>query len=180
MFVLVQIHFCNSFQSVLSSLCLLALWATWLLSQLMLHWWCWDQKARAANAQSFTLWQQATIEITWRDHPIIACSWHIHKWVLFFAHIPFMVNRTFNECQQRRCNNIPSFYNKQHRSHVLFAKSAPGMTLNIQVTAPFCCDWKAQVANAQSFTLWQQATIQITQWDRSIIACSCHMLCIWV
>jgi len=114
------------------------------------------------------------------DHPIIACSWHIHKWVIFFAHIPFMVNRTFNECQQRRCNNIPSFYNKQHRSHVLFAKSAPGMTLNIQVTAPFCCDWKAQVANAQSFTLWQQATIQITQWDRSIIACSCHMLCIWV
>jgi len=29
-------------------------------------------KARAACAQSFALWQQATIEITRRDHSIIA------------------------------------------------------------------------------------------------------------
>jgi len=27
----------------------------------------------------------------------------------------------------------------------------------------------------QSFTLWQQATIQITCHDHSIIACSCHV-----
>jgi len=30
----------------------------------------------------------------------------IYIWVLFFVHIPFMVNRTFNTCQPRGCNNI--------------------------------------------------------------------------
>jgi len=32
---------------------------------------------------------------TCRNHSIIACSHHIYM-VLFFAHIPFMVNRTFS------------------------------------------------------------------------------------
>jgi len=40
--------------------------------------WCCDRKARAASAQSFTLRQQATIEITRRDHSIIACSCHVY------------------------------------------------------------------------------------------------------
>jgi len=35
---------------------------------------CCDRKARAASAQSFALWQQATIEITRSVHFIIACS----------------------------------------------------------------------------------------------------------
>jgi len=29
---------------------------------------CYDRKAQAASAQSFTIWQQTTIEITRRDH----------------------------------------------------------------------------------------------------------------
>ena len=53
---------------------------------------CCDRKARAACAQSFTLWQQATIEFMRRNHSIIACSRHIYM-VLFFTHIPFVVNR---------------------------------------------------------------------------------------
>ena len=40
---------------------------------------CCDRKARAASAQSFTLWQQETIEITRCDHSIIACSRHIKE-----------------------------------------------------------------------------------------------------
>ena len=32
------------------------------------RWWCCDRKARAACAQSFALWQEATIEITRRYH----------------------------------------------------------------------------------------------------------------
>ena len=48
----------------------------------------------AESAQSFKLCQQATIEITRRDHSIIACSRHTYM-VLFFAHIPFVVNRAF-------------------------------------------------------------------------------------
>ena len=63
-------------------------------------WGCCDRIARAACTQSFALWQQATIEFTRRDHSIIACSGHI--WVLFFAHIPFMVNHTFNAMPTER------------------------------------------------------------------------------
>jgi len=43
---------------------------------------CCDRKSRAACGQSFALWQQATIEITRRDHSIIACSRHIYNGVL--------------------------------------------------------------------------------------------------
>ena len=62
---------------------------------------CCDRKFRAACAQSFAPWQQATIEITRRDHSIIACSRHTHIF-LFFAHIPFVVNRTINATPPER------------------------------------------------------------------------------
>jgi len=62
---------------------------------------CYDRKARAACAQSFALWQQATIESTCCDHSIIACLHHIYM-VLFFTHIPFVVNRTFNATPAER------------------------------------------------------------------------------
>jgi len=58
-------------------------------------------KARAACAQSFTLWQQATIEITYRDHSIIACSCHVYI-LLFFTHMSFVVNHTFNATPPER------------------------------------------------------------------------------
>jgi len=44
------------------------------------------QKARTACAQSFTLWQQATIEFTWRNHSIIGYSNHIYMGVVLCAH----------------------------------------------------------------------------------------------
>ena len=47
---------------------------------------CCYRKSRAACAQSFAPWQQATIEITRRDHSIIACSCHIHNGVILHAH----------------------------------------------------------------------------------------------
>jgi len=56
---------------------------------------------RSESAQSFALWQQATIEITCHDPSIIACLRHIYM-VLFFAHIPFVVNRTFNATPAER------------------------------------------------------------------------------
>jgi len=40
-------------------------------------------------------WQQATIEIMRRNQSIIGCACHICI-LLLFAHIPFMVNHTFN------------------------------------------------------------------------------------
>jgi len=44
-------------------------------------WYCCDRKARAACEQSFTLRQQATIEIMRRNHSIIACLRHIHIYI---------------------------------------------------------------------------------------------------
>jgi len=42
--------------------------------------------ARAASVQSFTLWQQATIEIMRRTHSIIACSCHLYMGVILRDH----------------------------------------------------------------------------------------------
>jgi len=48
---------------------------------------CCDRKARGASAQSFTLCQQATIEITCHDHSVIACSCHVYMDVVVRAHL---------------------------------------------------------------------------------------------
>jgi len=47
---------------------------------------CCDRKAWAACAQSFALWQQATIEFTCHDHSVVACSYYIHVGVVLLAH----------------------------------------------------------------------------------------------
>jgi len=46
---------------------------------------CCDRKSRAACAQSFAPWQQATIEITRRDHSNIASSRHLHTCTCIFV-----------------------------------------------------------------------------------------------
>ena len=66
-----------------------------------------DRKARGACALSFALWQQATIEFTRRHHSIITCSRHIYV-LLFFAHIPFVVNHTFNATPPERLQLLRS------------------------------------------------------------------------
>jgi len=66
---------------------------------------CCDRKSRAACAQSFATWQQATIEIIRRDHSIIACSRHLHVF-LFFAHIPLVVNHTINATPRERLHYV--------------------------------------------------------------------------
>jgi len=92
---------------------------------------CCSRKAWEASAQSFTLWQQATVEIkrsllssslvstincslalqalleiTHQDHSIgITLLLLVHTtyiWVLFLTHIPFVVNRTFNATPTER------------------------------------------------------------------------------
>jgi len=69
---------------------------------------------QAACAQSFTLWQQATIEITRHDHSIIACSRQINI-VLFFAHIPFVVNRAFNATPAERLQHLTMVCHRKDR-----------------------------------------------------------------
>jgi len=89
---------------------------------------CCDQKAWTASAQSFTLWQQAIVRITRRDHSIIACSRHIYLCVALCAH-PICGESHF----QRNINwevattSLP-FCSELHLSHILCEKFAPGTT----------------------------------------------------
>ena len=59
--------------------------------------------------QSFAPWQQTTIEITWRDHSIIACSHHAYIY-LCSSRTPrsWWITQSMQR-HQRGCNNIPSF-----------------------------------------------------------------------
>jgi len=69
--------------------------------------------------------------------------------------------------------------NLHHRGPILLHEvanlwntfSLRGISINYIV---HCCDRKSQATSAQSFTLWQQATIEMTRRDRSVIACSHH------
>ena len=65
---------------------------------------CCDRKSRAACAQSFTVWQQATIEITCHDHSIIACSRHIYTGVVLRASRSWWITHS-TQHQRRGCNN---------------------------------------------------------------------------
>jgi len=88
--------------------------------------WCCDRKSRAAWAQIFALWQQATIEFTCHDHSlgrlvIMFNRSHVNigrastprslyyylfaphiSMVLFFTHIPFVGNHTINATPPER------------------------------------------------------------------------------
>ena len=106
------------------------MWKNWKLN------YCCNWKARAASAQSFTLWQQAAIEIMCcnhslrtlvilfnrsqasigRDyslwHPIIACSCHIYMGAIVCAH---PIRRNANG---EVVTTSHPFYNEPHRSHI--------------------------------------------------------------
>jgi len=100
------------------------------------------RKAQAASAQSFTLYPQAKTYFTCHDHSFIACLRHVYI-LLFFTHILFVVNPTFNATSTERLQQHP----------LLFTTTAPiarslykGWTrhdLHILVTAPFCCYQKS-------------------------------------
>jgi len=113
---------------------------------------CCDWKARAACAQNFTLWQQATIEFMRHNRSIIACSCRIYMGVVLCTH-----SVRGEQCIQRNTNRevaitSPPFYNEPHRSHVLFSVCT-WHNLDILVTAPLCCESQARAACAQSFAL---------------------------
>jgi len=54
-----------------------------------------------------------------RDHmPRSLYYWLFAPWVLFFTHMPVVVNRTFNATQQRGCNTDTGYF---AMSHVIFS-----------------------------------------------------------
>jgi len=72
-------------------------------------------------------WQQATIEITRRNHTISAWSCHIYGFYSLRTSRSWWIAHS-TQCQPRGCNNIPSFYNELHQTHIHFLKDASGMT----------------------------------------------------
>jgi len=67
-----------------------------------------DRKSRAAYAQGFALWQQATVEITRRDHSIIPCSRHINMVFFFHAHPVRGESDILTQRHRRGCNALPN------------------------------------------------------------------------
>jgi len=129
-----------------------------------------------ACAQSCTLWQQATIGIT-----LLLLVRITYIWVLFYtphtygcSHLVRGKIAHSTQRQRRGCNNIPSFLQRTAQIARSFCEGCIWYDCHILVTTPFCCNRKAWAACAQSCTPWQQATIEITWWDHSIIACSRH------
>jgi len=134
---------------------------------------CCDQQARTASAQNFTLWKQAIIEITRRDHSIIACSRHIYLCVALCAH-PNCAhpNRTFNTTSTERLQQRPLLFavNRVYRTFFF---------LKLHLTK----HWR-QVCKASHFG---KATIEIqksnnrdpTSWS-FYFCCWRHILYIWV
>ena len=89
---------------------------------------CCDRKTRAASVQRFTLWYQATIEITQRDHWIVPCSRHIYLCVAVCTHpVRGESHIQCNDSWEVAGASAP-FYNEPHRSHVLVIKVALGTT----------------------------------------------------
>ena len=136
---------------------------------------CCDRKSRVTYAQSFALWGLATIEFTRHHYSIIACSRHIYEWCCSSRTSRSWWITQSTQHHRRGWNNIPSFL---QRTALIARSLCEGWTphdLHILVTAPFCCDRKSRAAYAQSFALWQQATIEFTRHDHSVIACSRHI-----
>ena len=92
-------------------------------------------KSRAAYAQSFTLLKQATIGFTCNDHSIIACSRHAYI-LSFFAHIPFMVNHTFNATPPERLQQM-----KKKRAFFVVKR------MHFSKFLDFICTWSLPLKN---------------------------------
>jgi len=92
--------------------------------------------------------------------------------VLFFTHILFVVNHAINATLPERLQQHLFLSTMNHTDRTFFVWGLNSHNLHILVTAPFCCDRKSRAACAQSFALWQQATIEIMLAISLTIACS--------
>jgi len=95
---------------------------------------CCDWKVRAASAPSFTLWQQATIKITPRDHSIIACSRHVYMGVVLRAH-PVRGGITQSTQHHRRGCNSRRSAGCDWKQSVQSAKGRPCWTISAKKTS---------------------------------------------
>jgi len=96
-------------------------------------------------------------------------------WVLFFMHIPFILNHTFNAMPTERLQQHPLHFTQTATIKCFFCEGCTWHDHHILVTAPFYCNREARATSAPSFILWQEATIEITWWNDSLVACLCHI-----
>ena len=89
---------------------------------------CCDRKSRAACAQSFALWQQATTEIILTISLSIACSRYIYNGVILHAHPVRGESHNQRNTTGEVATTSPPFYNEPYRLHVLCVKAELGTT----------------------------------------------------
>ena len=111
----------------------------------------------------------------WSSITIIACSRHTYLWRCSSRTSRSWWITQSTQHHRRGCNNIPSFLQWTAPIARPLCEGWTPHDLHILVTAPFCYDRKSRAAYSQSFALWQQATIEFTCHDHSIIACSRHI-----
>ena len=93
-------------------------------------------------------------------------------WVLFFAHIPFVVEaRIHRNASKEVATTSPPFHSE---SHVLCVKAATDTTFTFWWQHHFVAIGKPEWQVRKSLH-WQQATIEITHRGHSIIACLRHI-----
>jgi len=81
---------------------------------------CCDRKSWAAYAQSFAPWQQATIDIMCCNLSYY-CLLALHIcMVLFFAHIPFVVNHTINATPPEELQQHPLLFTTNRTDRTFF------------------------------------------------------------
>ena len=143
-------------------------------------------KGRAACAQSFAPWQQATIEFTSRDHSVIACSRHIYI-IVIRAHLVCGESHNQRNATGEAATTSPPFYNESHLSHVLLCEGWTRHDLHILVTAPFYCDRKrpsgmcAKLCTVAASNKSSSAAITLLLLVRAtyIYCCSSHTSRLW-
>jgi len=121
---------------------------------------CCDRKSRAAYAQSFAPWQQATIEIMLAISLTIACSRYIYNGVILHTHPVRGESHNQRNTTGEVATTSPVFYNQPHRSHVLCVKAELRTTFTSWSQHHFVAIGNPE-RYAQSFAPLQQATMEI-------------------
>jgi len=89
---------------------------------------CYNQKARGASSQNFTLAANNNRDQLTRSVYNCLFTSHIYGCCSLHTSCSWQITHSA-QCQPRGCNNIPSFFNEPHQSHSLFVKAAPGTTV---------------------------------------------------
>jgi len=141
----------------------------------MKKYWC-DRKARAASAQSFALWQQATMRL----HAMITllhCSCHIYMGFIFRAHPVRGESHIQSNANREVATTSPLFYDEPNRSQVVFVKAALDTTFTSSSQHHFDAIGKPERQCAKLHTVAASNNRNHTPW--SLYYCLVRATNIW-